>query len=427
MDSFLGLFTKKSEKISDTHPIITRSRRASTVSGYSAPKMTLDIQPPQKVIAVEEPIKSIVMEKKTLKYFRDQDFNRSKFNFEIVSCLNWWPDEILHFLEVLRLAYVNFINIYLYKANLFDAAIRNAIFFMNQNPYCKLPAISKFLKTGNYAINDNYWLIVSNEDNCYMSELEDRNRSPNEQKHYLLLRALEELLTQPLIKYNNMVFEKDYEHKLRIFVTIYNLKNAYAMVDDACKTTLQAAIDGISLDFSLNDLFKGMITEINNKMIFHMKKVNDIDLVTTIYTFYDIIAYALYNTTQFNHVFTPNLTQQLNPFASEFYQKFYTSEVLNRITYVYSYYINIIKNKDYKDKLILETSDFTVLQNKNIQLPLLTPKYTIKYLNAENCDTDYEKEFVIDFIDDTTLTTARHRRVNTVNALVTPRKYFPKK
>lgn len=195
------------------------------------------------------------------------------------------------------------------------------------------------------------------------------------------------------------------------------------MVDDACKTTLLSTLDNISLDFSLKDLFKGMIGDINNKMIFHIKKVNDIDLVTTVYTFYDIIAYALHSTSQFDHIFNTNPSKRLNPFNDDFSQRLYKPEVLNRIICVYTYYIDIIKNKDYKDKLILETNDFSILQKGNIQLPLLTPKYTIKYLQLETSDIDNEKEFIIDFIDDMMVSASRHKRCNTVNALITPRKY----
>ena len=112
-----------------------------------------------------------------------QDLTRSNFKYEKLVELGWWPDKLLKFIQVNRLAYLDVMHLYDKYTSLFDRPLRIFIAWVKANN--KLPpdlaASRKTLMTikGNI-IPDRYWNHVLHEDNCYMYQFEEHERHEDE-------------------------------------------------------------------------------------------------------------------------------------------------------------------------------------------------------------------------------------------------------
>jgi hypothetical protein len=299
---------------------------------------------------------------KSREYFRTQDLSRNNFTYAILSSICWWPDEILLFVEILSLAYNEFINIYRSDSTSFDEAIRTAIYFMNQKPYSNEPQISRFIHHGDFKIVDNYLSTVIAEDNCYMRELEDRKRSSNEHKHYLLARALETLLTLTPIKDGDNVFKNNHEESVRMYATIYNLKNMYAMLDDTLRAVLSASLGNVNTGINLSTTFGDLLEEFDSKILANIHEHYEGQLFTKALTFRDLLLYGYHSTCQFSHVFGSQHSTKDN--KTLFYQPSIDAKTVERIQYVYKYYLSQIRVRETKTAIVSATDKFEDMVSK---------------------------------------------------------------
>ena len=427
MDKFLSIFlfkasNQESNKIVNNSENITKTRnRSATQTENKLPKIVTPISRKNSTTDDLSITKFEYKERKTLKYFKEQNFSRENYSYNMLSSINCWPDEILLYLEILRLAYLDFINFYNLNANMFDVAIKNAAYFMFQSNYSKLPNIAAYIKYGDYKIPNNYWIHVVNEDNCYMHELEDRVRSPNEHKHYLLFKALKELIELVPIKDDDNILKKEYEDLIKIFISIYHLKNAYAIVDDICRNILDACIKNNDVELSLQKIFKDIIVDINTVILYYSRKSNDQHLINSIYIFQNIILHGLYTTTQFQFVFNlrrtdinNDQTNNLTPFTSPEYNLLFKNDTISNIEYVYTYFLKILNTKNYKNKIISEINDFEIIQKEINKLNLERPSIAIKHerLISDNTNNIIDLKQNINKND-------KYK----IDVLVTPRKY----
>jgi hypothetical protein len=380
--------------------------------------------------------KVIVEDIRSIEYFKRQNLHRGNFSYDILTDIGWWPDEILTFLEILRLSYTDFINTYISSANEFDVPIRNAIYFMHQKQYNKIPDIEKFTKYGNFEIPDNYLNLVISEDNCYMHEIEERSRSINEKKHFLLSKALDRLLTIEGISSGDLILQKEHENKIRIYLSIYNLRNAYSVIDDALRNIISASLNKHKMHISIFSFIQDMINDIDDKVISHFRKINDHKLFNKVYLFKDLLYYILYNSIQFNYTFTfhRDITGDLDnidkvsPFSND---KVFTDELISRIQYVYKYHLLMLVERYQKNKKILEITNINNLvidNSKSISSNMMTPRYIPKTFSS--IGEKSEGTFIIDIKDNQEDEAKIKKRLNhhlrkySVDAIVSPRGNF---
>lgn len=313
---------------------------------------------------------------KSREYFRSQDLSRDNFSYSTLASICWWPDEILLFVEILSLAYNEFINIYRSNSSSFDEAIRTAIYFMNQKPYSNEPRISRFIHHGDFKIVDNYLSTVIAEDNCYMREIEDRKRSSNEHKHYLLAKALETLLTLAPIRDGDNMFKKEHEELVRMYVTIYNLKNMYAMLDDTLRTGLSMCLEDMDTGINLSVTFDELLEEFDARILVNIREHYDEQLFTRALIFRDLLLYGYHSTSQFNHIFDQRSLKKDN--RTLFYQPLITDKATKRIEYVYKYYLSQIRAREKKTAIVSTTDKFEEMVSKinddNI-MSIVSPRY----------------------------------------------------
>lgn len=386
--------------------------------------------------------KSVDEIKYDMTYLRSKDLTRKNFNYDQIAKLGWWPDKILKFIEVLRIGYNEFIQVYISSPDIFDVPIRNAIFFMNQKKYNKMGNIIKFLRNGNYEISDSYLLKVLNEDNCYFGEFEIRKRSDQESKHYLLFKALTQLLKCGTISDEDFTLKQEYETLLRLYVIIYNVKNAYSMLDDLMRNLLGHFVEGTSLDIPLVFTIYGLIKDVEETTFEHIKKIRDTMALTKVCILRDILLFALNELIQFNSVYITTEANNLNDVVISkgvIYSDIYTLDVLDRIKQVNSYFMLRLKNIDIKSRVIIDNPDYfkmlSALQKKEI--PIVSPRYTLKF--------DDDSSFFVDIIgtpkameerpttprlsrpsrkvsqDDAMVRPFKHVRKNTSEGLMSPR------
>lgn len=305
--------------------------------------------------------------KDTIGYFERQDLSRSQFSYETLCDVLWWPDLILIFLKINRLAYIEFIHSYTSTAETFDEPLRKVVYYMAHRNYCQIPEISTFIKLDNSIIPDHYLNKVVNEDNCYMHEIEERHRSPNENKHYLLIKALTKLMTLAPIGDESTTLDKESEKQVRIFLLIYKIKNQYAVVDDTLRKILKAALEGFKLRMMLPRYFREMITELDEAVEILLKSFRDDNLYTKIYTFRDLLIYAYQQTSEFERVFLGVKRES------------FTEEDLRRADCIYGYYHKLLSDRQTKSSIIQEHRDFEVIRSKLEEKVIETPKYTSRY------------------------------------------------
>lgn len=324
-----------------------------------------------------------------LKY---KNYDRKLFSYEQLADTGWWPDQILRFIEICKIMYIEFIQYFQNKASMFDAPLRNAIFFMSQKKYLKdYKEINNFIKHHLIAINDNYLISVIQEDNCYMDEYEDRTRSKNEEKHFSLLNAVIKLLTYPSIEYNGKAMKDQHRIILHIYVVIYKLKNMYAMLDDLLRHILHSFLIKECLHLYLPTIFEAYINnDIENQIMIHLRECNFKNknytkiqneykqIVHHVHKFKDILLYGLYQTLEFTSVFLPK-DDGISKLEEEKYKKIYTAEVKERISSLYQTYSKNIRLQASRRQLIMEGYKFDyLLQTKETDQELLmSPRYSI--------------------------------------------------
>ena len=363
---------------------------------------------------------------KDLDTLRQCDYDRSKFNYTFLSNIGWWPDEILKYAEINRLSYVEFRQVFDNKSDMFDRSIRNAIYFMNQDPYCEDKIIKEFISGRTTDISDNYWNRVVEEDNCFMDGLEDRNRSKDENQHHKLLQSLIKLLTYKTIEADGLLLKSEYIDKIKIFIAIYNLKYQYNMIDDALRNILYASIIKEEIVLYLPLIFYMSYIELKDTILIYANSTHDQDLMNRAYLYKDLLSYALYKTTQFGYVYNkyddfvtfnnlPDFHENyITPFGHSKFINMFTNDDIKRIEYVYLNYHNKLMNKQQKDKLIIQNIDFTKLLEKNEDIAsrprILTPKYSTKNRNYMLENQDYPIFYVKD--------TAKKSNINNKNTLI---------
>lgn len=334
-------------------------------------------------------------DKYKISYIKKQDLRRNIFSIEVISKIGWWPDEMLRHIQIGRLIYISFMQNYLNEPSIFDRPLRNAIYFMNQKPYCEDNIISKFIKNNSTEISDNYWLKVVQEDNCYMGEYEDRKRSTDtEAKHFNLLKSIMKLLKYKEIKYDNLLLNDEYIKLLNIYVSIYLLKNMLAMIDEILRKLIISALENNVVELYLPDIFINLINDdIKKNVLYYAKRSKNQELLNRVYLIKDILLYASYSTLEFDHIFNGKKSQNgdyiinnaylsfLSMEKNKKYRKYFKKEAVRRIECVYRLYMDKLARKQNHEKLVMNNSDnFELLQEESDRLNrsrsnTITPRY----------------------------------------------------
>jgi len=328
---------------------------------------------------------------------KNEKLDRARFKISDIATIGWWPDEMIKFIEVIRLMYRSFIQSIPKKPDKFDIPLRNAILFMNQDPYCKNNEIKKYIFHHSTIIRENYWTKVMEEDNCLMDDYEDRFRSSKklEDKHYLLFRACTQLLQYPDISYGDVKIKDEYIKDLYVYVSLYKIKIMLPVLDEAFRKLIRGLLDNDLREIQIPELLGKIImidyTEILN---FALKSKNN-DVINNVYIIHDILLYGLYRSTQVHFVFNSqkstfnpynmNSHTSLNIFSLyEDYKKIFDTHVINRISYVYNVYVQRLENGYKNVKLIIKTNDFnTLIQSSNgiTKNRTITPRYMVTTTN----------------------------------------------
>lgn len=343
-------------------------RRSSTIQGLTKAPFA----EPDKEELAEKPI-----DEKSTSFFRSQDLSRARFSYEILSETSWWPDEILLFLEILHVAYTDFINTYLANGSMFDLPIKKATYFMFLGCYQKYSDISRYVSQGDYRINDSYLNQVVHEDNCYMYELESRPRSINEGKHFLLTQALEKLMSLAPISEGDQLLGKENEQVVSIFLCVYNLRTIYCTTDSLLRSHLVSLLKGRSpIGGSLILYFRDILEDIEGKLLSQMKLYYDATLFNNICIFRDLILFARYATAQFHHVFS--FKRQFDENVGRLSPLTYTEESMKRIEHIYHYHAaRVARNKAVSEVIAADKSVISSVAEKDQESTAVkTPRYS---------------------------------------------------
>lgn len=388
---------------------------------------------------------------KSLEYFRNRDLSRTAFSYDILIDAGWWPDKILLFLEILRVAYTNFITPYTNNGTIYDEPIRTATWYFHDPKYRDEPAVKQYRQIGNYEIPKDYLNKVISEDNCYMYEIESRPRSSNEQKHYYLVTALTRMLDAGQIVVKDKPLPREDEYAVRIFCSVIRLKQAYNIVDDTLRNILSGAINGVKLAMDLPSYFSNLIREIDETVMCKIKKVMDEQFFNYANIFRDLLLYALHEVIMFSHVMgckqiiddAKAPIVRLTPYAE---YKFFTGDTIERIEYIYKIFVSQLIERNVRSKYAvtsLTTSNYETYQKmmKEVDdsvaaLALVPPKYFKRHFHVE--DEDFRAFTVTTFVDtpshinqeakdskeikDETTSTVDSTVSTVVDGLVSPRK-----
>ncbi len=257
-------------------------------------------------------------------YFKTQNLSRQQFTYDKLVDIGLWPDEILVYLQILRHAYIDFMSVYSFSSNyaVFDEPIREAIEIMKTDLYRNLPRIKYYLTSPNSkpVIPNNYWIVVIDEDNCYMSELEDRIRTTNDAKHYNLYKALEELVDHtPPENDTRFIASGDKptfgslcepsdsipgETLIRTYLSIYSMKLTYAMVDDTFRNIIISCLEDVPFHANVEQFIHDIIAETDEKVLPHLRIINDRTLYNKYFTLRDLLSYMRWSSACFNTILT---------------------------------------------------------------------------------------------------------------------------
>jgi hypothetical protein len=373
-------------------PKLTRAPSRKTLEHKVPP---INIAPSSSPTNTVNPVPNIneIQDEKSLEYFRGKNLNRDAFTYEMLMDIGWWPDKILLFLEILRLSYTNFITPYTSNGTVYDEAIRTATWYFHDPKYRDVPEIKQYRQIGNFEIHKDYLNKVIAEDNCYMYEIESRPRSSNEQKHYYLINALTKLLDMGQVIIKDKALSREDEHLVRIFCSVIQIKQGYNIVDDTLRNILWGALKGVKLSLDPSTFFSNLITEIDTRVMKKITKTMNEQFFNDANIFRDLLLYLLHELIMFSHIMGAKQTIDnkdapiilMTPYSQ---YKFFTSDTIERLEYIYKLYVNQLIERNIRSKFALTavtaltTSNYETYQKmmKDVDesvaaLALVPPKY----------------------------------------------------
>lgn len=321
---------------------------------------------------------------KSTKYFKSQNLKRNQFTIDAISQIKWWPDEIVSFLDVIKLTYIDFISSYEMNDE-FDEPLRDAIFYMLKKPYSDHTSIAKFIQYNDQSIPKNYVGAMFAEDNCRMYDLDDRLRSKNDQKHLILVKALTRLLAHSPVKHERYQLGAKQEILLRRYMIIYNLRKCYASVDDMLRNILHSVFEKISGITDLTLILEELITEFQRYATSQLRYMDE-KLLNKVYIFCDLLSYVAMRNRQCDLVFNSSMLE-----AGPIPEK--------RIIYVYKYFRDIVDLHNKKIEIsrsseaVMKISE-AELDKREQELRMIAPRYFLSEISPrDRTDTNTKIHF----------------------------------
>jgi hypothetical protein len=267
----------------------------------------------------------------TLRELSMIDTSREQFTYDDMVEFGIWPDQCLEFLQVNQSSYLEFSSVYGEISDMFDFVLRKAVSQMKHlidvmekgtlmregdgpaheekgpaheekgpaqkekepaqkekepaqkekepaheekesNSRPLFPAIREYLQSPDQEIESNYWEHLCGEDNCYMQELEDHVRSPKENHHYLLIKAVREYLAalyDDNVSSDRVKMRSSNDFSLIIYNAMFDLRQAHCLVDDLPRRALIAVLnknDETRVEIMFEAVFQGMIQELQTHL-----------------------------------------------------------------------------------------------------------------------------------------------------------------
>jgi hypothetical protein len=303
-------------------------------------------------------------DEKSSAFFKTQKLERTNFDISILSKAKWWPDEMVAFLDILKLGYIDFISKFEMTEE-FDQPIKNSIYYMVHGPYSRYEEIARFVQHNEHSIPNRYVSAMVAEDNCRMYDLEVRPRSSHEQKHYLLFNALAELMKHTPISYGKFVMDAKDESAIKRYMAVFNLRKYYAAADDVLRTVIQSIVTVSDVLLDVHLILEELLVDFEETMIPQLRHTGD-KLFNKILIFYDLLSYAVMRMKQCDIVFNGTSLQD-------------TTSPSPRLLYVYNYFKELTNSQS---KKVEESSignifgDMTKSVSKlNEELKMMTPRY----------------------------------------------------
>lgn len=300
---------------------------------------------------------------------RLKKYNLTKPNFSVVRVreLKLWPDDLLKFIQVNRLAYLDLMQTYSDYSNKFDESILNIVSYFKTQKNIK--EVNEFLKIQRRKIPNNYWTALTDESNCYMYQIEgeDRERSSEENKHYRLLRAIRKCISNG---YDDPL--------LKGLLILFDLRQAHSQVDEFVRKLLFEFIENHDVVFDIYFILSEMKDEMNEQLL-NYSDCNDEELITKLKYFIDILGYICYKMLIFEETF------QDNPKNFDEVLLEYTPTKLKSIGYVYTYFWERVESKDKQTILFKSGSGFNTIYNVT-KIATRSITKTPKYLRVSSKD-----------------------------------------
>jgi len=297
-----------------------------------------------------------------------RNLDRSQFSYERLTKLCCWPDQLLQFIQINRLAYIDIMHLHNKYATLFDEPLRSFITWLRVGKINneKLKALKEdFFKNEDTSIPDRYWVSVLHEDNCYMYQLEEASatRSPNEDKHYKLFKLAKLASVERLYEDPN----------ISVYVALYDLRGGHARVDDYFRRCLHYFLDNSEFMPDIETIPFELPKELD-EYIELCSETDDHDIINRLAFFRNILRYLSYQILSFKQVFVNRNVDVYEDFLA------INMNQIKEATYTYKYFWERIENKDVQDELLLISSTVdTIINIKRIQQRkrLQTPSYTV--------------------------------------------------
>lgn len=303
------------------------------------------------------------------------DYSRDKFSYQHLINIGMWPDRILQFIQINRLAYIDVMHLHHKYSKMFDKPLRDFVKWLRATKSSHSTKFTElknsFLNYEDTKISNAYWDQVLREDNCYMYQLEEESakRSSNEDKHYKLFKLVKLALTEDLYD----------DNRLKVYVALYDLRGGHARVDDYYRKSLYNFMT--DKDFSTDiEIIPFELPEELEVYIGLCSQAKDEDILTKLAMFRNILRYFGYQILSFKQVF---LNKEIDVFEDLLDVK---REEIKESSYTYKYFWEKIENKDVQDKLIIIGSSVeTILNIQQVQKRkrLQTPSYTV-YTNGKH-------------------------------------------
>lgn len=291
-----------------------------------------------------------------------KDLSRDKFNHSLLCNMGWWPDEIYTFIQILKFSYEDFIASYIGDASIFDEPLRRVIYFTTQKKYIKITEISKFAKSGNFQIPDDYLNHIINA---------DPNNFESATVHQNLIDALEKLLSIGNISEGDIVLKKESEDLIRIFVSIYRIIKSYHHINNTLIIIIKAASRLFKLDINLITILEETLSELEGKVFIHFRTIHDKKLFNMACIYRDLLLFGLSQSTQFDFIMNYThsseyaVLDKLSPLNNH---PIFTAESMTRIQYAYKYYLTkiYVNNNGEKSRLnIIDRPTYFINSNND--------------------------------------------------------------